>query len=85
MLFVQFQRSIGQLVSSRFEVHLLCFVWVDRFEGSVCRVHGFSEPTDGAQERAVSYGISDNDRKYYSLERAREVLDYDPQDNSAEH
>jgi len=30
------------------------------------------------------YGISDNDRKYYSLERAREVLGYDPQDNSAE-
>ena len=33
----------------------------------------------------VVYGISDNDRKYYSLERAREVLGYDPQDNSAEH
>jgi NAD+ dependent glucose-6-phosphate dehydrogenase len=30
------------------------------------------------------YGISDNDRKFYSLERAREVLGYDPQDNSAE-
>jgi NAD+ dependent glucose-6-phosphate dehydrogenase len=30
------------------------------------------------------YGISDNDRKYYSLERAREALGYDPQDNSAE-
>jgi NAD+ dependent glucose-6-phosphate dehydrogenase len=30
------------------------------------------------------YGISDNDRKYYSIERAREVLGYDPQDNSAE-
>jgi len=29
-------------------------------------------------------GISDNDRKYYSLERAREALGYDPQDNSAE-
>ncbi len=33
----------------------------------------------------IVYGISDNDRKYYSLERAREVLDYEPQDNSAEH
>ncbi|MFC6716232.1 NAD-dependent glucose-6-phosphate dehydrogenase Azf [Natrialbaceae archaeon GCM10025810] len=33
----------------------------------------------------IVYGISDNDRKYYSLERAREVLGYDPQDNSAEH
>ena len=32
----------------------------------------------------IVYGISDNDRKYYSIERAREVLDYDPQDNSAE-
>jgi len=33
---------------------------------------------------AGAFGISDNDRKYYSLERAREVLGYDPQDNSAE-
>jgi len=31
----------------------------------------------------IVYGISDNDRKYYSLERAREVLGYDPRDNSA--
>jgi NAD+ dependent glucose-6-phosphate dehydrogenase len=34
-------------------------------------------------EFEIVYGISDNDRKYYSLERAREALDYDPQDNSA--
>jgi len=33
----------------------------------------------------IVYGISDNDRKYYSIERAREVLGYDPQDNSAEY
>ena len=33
----------------------------------------------------ICYGISDNDRKYYSLERAREVLGYEPRDNSAEH
>ena len=33
----------------------------------------------------IVYGISDNDRKYYSLERAREVLGYDPQDNSVEY
>ena len=33
----------------------------------------------------IVYGISDNDRKYYSLERAKEVLGYEPQDNSAEH
>ena len=32
----------------------------------------------------IVYGISDNDRKYYSIERAKEVLGYDPQDNSAE-
>ncbi|WP_424001039.1 NAD-dependent glucose-6-phosphate dehydrogenase Azf [Haloarcula salina] len=31
----------------------------------------------------IVYGISDNDRKYYSLERAKEALGYDPQDNSA--
>ncbi len=33
----------------------------------------------------IVYGISDNDRKYYSLERAREILGYDPRDNSADH
>jgi NAD+ dependent glucose-6-phosphate dehydrogenase len=33
----------------------------------------------------IVYGISDNDRKFYSLQRAREVLGYDPQDNSAEY
>jgi NAD+ dependent glucose-6-phosphate dehydrogenase len=32
----------------------------------------------------IVYGISDNDRKYYSLDRARTVLGYDPQDNSAD-
>ncbi|PSQ43787.1 NAD(P)-dependent oxidoreductase [Halobacteriales archaeon SW_7_68_16] len=32
----------------------------------------------------IVYGISDNERKYYSIERAREVLGYDPQDDSAE-
>ena len=33
----------------------------------------------------IVYGISDNDRKYYSIERAREVLGYEPRDNSARH
>ena len=33
----------------------------------------------------IVYGISDNDRKFYSLERAREVLGYEPRDNSADH
>jgi NAD+ dependent glucose-6-phosphate dehydrogenase len=32
----------------------------------------------------VVYGISDNDRKYYSIERAKEALGYDPVDNSGE-
>jgi NAD+ dependent glucose-6-phosphate dehydrogenase len=31
----------------------------------------------------IVYGISDNDRKYYSIKRAREALGYDPQDDSA--
>jgi NAD+ dependent glucose-6-phosphate dehydrogenase len=35
-------------------------------------------------EFEIVYGISDNDRKYYSIERAEEALDYEPQDNSAE-
>ena len=30
-----------------------------------------------------SDGVSDNDRKYYSLERAKEALGYEPRDNSA--
>jgi NAD+ dependent glucose-6-phosphate dehydrogenase len=33
----------------------------------------------------IVYGISDNDRKFYSLERGKEVLGYDPQDNSADY
>jgi len=35
-------------------------------------------------EFEIVYGISDNDRKYYSIKRAREALGYDPKDNSAE-
>jgi len=35
-------------------------------------------------EFEIVYGISDNDRKYYSLERPKEVLGYRPKDNSAE-
>ncbi|MFU1779869.1 NAD-dependent glucose-6-phosphate dehydrogenase Azf [Haloarcula japonica] len=34
-------------------------------------------------EYEIVYGISDNDRKYYSIERAKDVLGYAPQDNSA--
>ncbi|WP_280535335.1 NAD-dependent glucose-6-phosphate dehydrogenase Azf [Halopenitus sp. POP-27] len=33
----------------------------------------------------IVYGISDNDRKYYSIDRAREVLGYEPRDNSADY
>jgi NAD+ dependent glucose-6-phosphate dehydrogenase len=33
----------------------------------------------------VVYGISNNDRRYYSIERAREALGYDPADNSADY
>ncbi|WP_049984499.1 NAD-dependent glucose-6-phosphate dehydrogenase Azf [Halorubrum sp. BV1] len=33
----------------------------------------------------IVYGISDNDRRYYSIERAREALGYDPADNSANY
>ena len=33
----------------------------------------------------IVYGISNNDRRYYSIERAREVLGYDPADNSADY
>ncbi|ERG88363.1 MAG: hypothetical protein J07HX5_00507 [halophilic archaeon J07HX5] len=35
-------------------------------------------------EHETVYGISDNDRKYYSLERAKTQLGYEPQDNAAE-
>jgi NAD+ dependent glucose-6-phosphate dehydrogenase len=33
----------------------------------------------------IVYGISDNATKFYSLERAREVLGYEPRDDAAEH
>ncbi|MBX0295421.1 NAD-dependent glucose-6-phosphate dehydrogenase Azf [Haloarcula nitratireducens] len=38
---------------------------------------------DADYDFEIVYGISDNDRKYYSIERAKDVLGYDPQDNSA--
>ncbi len=47
--------------------------------------HLFERCLEADYEYEIVYGISDNDRKYYSLERAREVLGYDPQDNSAEY
>lgn len=47
--------------------------------------HLFERAIEADYGYEIVYGISDNDRKYYSLERAREVLGYDPQDNSAEY
>lgn len=36
-------------------------------------------------EYEIVYGISANAQRFYSLERAREVLGYEPQDDAAEH
>ncbi len=47
--------------------------------------HLFERAIEADYGYEIVYGISDNDRKYYSLERAREVLGYEPQDNSAEY
>ncbi|WP_135305274.1 NAD-dependent glucose-6-phosphate dehydrogenase Azf [Haloarcula amylovorans] len=38
---------------------------------------------DADYDFEIVYGISDNDRKYYSIQRAKDVLGYAPQDNSA--
>ena len=46
--------------------------------------HLFQRCVEAEYDYEIVYGISDNDRKYYSIERAREVLGYEPQDNSAE-
>jgi NAD+ dependent glucose-6-phosphate dehydrogenase len=45
--------------------------------------HLFDRCLKADYEFEIVYGISDNDRKYYSIERAKEVLGYDPRDNSA--
>ncbi|WIV68417.1 NAD-dependent glucose-6-phosphate dehydrogenase Azf [Natrialbaceae archaeon AArc-T1-2] len=46
--------------------------------------HLFDRCIKADYDYEIVYGISDNDRKYYSLERAKEVLGYEPRDNSAE-
>jgi NAD+ dependent glucose-6-phosphate dehydrogenase len=46
--------------------------------------HLFTRCVQAEYEFEIVYGISDNDRKYYSIERARTALGYNPQDNSAE-
>ncbi|KAB1186692.1 MULTISPECIES: NAD-dependent glucose-6-phosphate dehydrogenase [Haloferax] len=47
--------------------------------------HLFECCVEADYEFEIVYGISNNDRKYYSIDRAREVLGYDPIDNSAEY
>ncbi|MDL5362045.1 NAD-dependent glucose-6-phosphate dehydrogenase Azf [Halalkalicoccus sp. NIPERK01] len=47
--------------------------------------HLFERCLEAEYDYEIVYGISDNDRKYYSIERAREVLGYDPRDNSADY
>jgi NAD+ dependent glucose-6-phosphate dehydrogenase len=47
--------------------------------------HLFDRCLRADYEYEIVYGISDNERKYYSIERAKEVLGYDPQDDSAEY
>jgi hypothetical protein len=37
---------------------------------------------DDTVEFGVFSGVSDNDRRWYSIERARKRLGYDPQDNA---
>jgi NAD+ dependent glucose-6-phosphate dehydrogenase len=46
--------------------------------------HLFERTIEADYDYEIVYGISDNDRKYYSIDRAREVLGYEPVDNSAE-
>ncbi len=47
--------------------------------------HLFDRCLQATYDYLVVYGISDNDRRFYSLEPARRHLGYDPQDNSANY
>jgi len=47
--------------------------------------HLFARTIEADYDYEIVYGISDNDRKYYSLEKAKRVLGYEPKDNSAEY
>lgn len=47
--------------------------------------HLFDCCLEASFEFEVIYGISDNDRKFYSLDRAREIFGYQPQDNSGNY
>lgn len=39
---------------------------------------------DESVEFDVFYGVSDNDRKWFDIDHAREIIDYNPQDNGDE-
>jgi NAD+ dependent glucose-6-phosphate dehydrogenase len=47
--------------------------------------HLFERCIEADYDYEIVYGISDNERKYYSIERAKEVLGYEPRDDSAEY
>jgi len=47
--------------------------------------HLFDRCLKAEYDYEIVHGISDNDRKYYSIERAKEVLGYEPLDNSADY
>jgi NAD+ dependent glucose-6-phosphate dehydrogenase len=46
--------------------------------------HLFERCVEADYGYEIVYGISDNERKYYSIERAKAVLGYEPRDDSAE-
>lgn len=47
--------------------------------------HLFDRCLTAEYDFLIVYGISANDRRYYSLQPARDHLGYDPQDNSADY
>lgn len=58
--------------------HAMWLSWAD------C-AHLFERCLLAEYDYEIVYGISDNDRKYYSIDRAQQTLGYDPQDNSADY
>ncbi|MFB6114234.1 MAG: NAD-dependent glucose-6-phosphate dehydrogenase Azf [Halodesulfurarchaeum sp.] len=46
--------------------------------------HLFERTIEAEYDYEIVFGISDNDTRFYSLDRAREVLGYDPQDNASD-
>ena len=47
--------------------------------------HLFDRCLQSNYDYEIIYGVSNNDGNYYSLDRAKDILDYNPVDNSAEH